>query len=59
MLTEIMNRKMSQPVELCHSDEINSTLRTVRLGKLRYCVVRCTAAADIIGGVSEFRDMRV
>ena len=29
------------------------------LSKLWYCVVRCTAAADIIGDVSEFRDMRV
>jgi len=48
-----MTRKMSQSVELCNPDETNSA------AYIRYCIVDCTAAADIIGGVPEFREMGV
>jgi len=53
ILKEIMTRKMSQSVELCNPDETNSA------AYIRYCIVDCTAAADIIGGVPEFREMGV
>ena len=53
ILKEIMTRKMAQSLKLCNPDETNSA------ASIQYCIVGCTAAADIIGGVPEFREMGV